>query len=95
MIVAIDLAILAESIPRTWSFILSSLACVWGLGNTITGLIGESPGQWSATDAYDYQQHGRCWSISVAKLVRHLQLAPNLPTWDGDTYTLFLAVSAF
>lgn len=40
--VAIDLTILAEAIPQQWSFILSSLACIWGLGNAITGLIGNS-----------------------------------------------------
>ncbi|GJN75763.1 hypothetical protein PLICBS_009869 [Purpureocillium lilacinum] len=38
---AIDLAILVESIPRKWSFMVSGLACIWGLGNTLTGLIGE------------------------------------------------------
>ncbi|WYZ42403.1 hypothetical protein EsH8_VI_000102 [Colletotrichum jinshuiense] len=37
---AIDLTILAENIPRRWSFILAGLACLWGLGNAITGLIG-------------------------------------------------------
>ncbi|KAJ9144149.1 Major facilitator superfamily transporter [Pleurostoma richardsiae] len=36
---AIDLTILVESIPRQWTFILSGLACIWGLGNAITGLI--------------------------------------------------------
>ncbi|KAM0546949.1 hypothetical protein ACHAPJ_010609 [Fusarium lateritium] len=36
---AIDLTILAEAIPQQWSFILSSLAGIWGLGNAITGLI--------------------------------------------------------
>ncbi|KAJ5098123.1 sugar transporter, partial [Penicillium argentinense] len=36
---AIDLAILAESIPPRWSFILSGLASIWGIGNAITGLI--------------------------------------------------------
>ncbi|KAF4450530.1 hypothetical protein F53441_6385 [Fusarium austroafricanum] len=36
---AIDLTILAEAIPQEWSFILSSLAGIWGLGNAITGLI--------------------------------------------------------
>lgn len=39
---AIDLAILVESIPRKWSFMVSGLACIWGLGNTLTGLIGKS-----------------------------------------------------
>ncbi|KAF4995955.1 hypothetical protein FGRMN_4810 [Fusarium graminum] len=36
---AIDLTILAEAIPPQWSFILTSLAGIWGLGNAITGLI--------------------------------------------------------
>ncbi|EXA30562.1 hypothetical protein FOVG_18087 [Fusarium oxysporum f. sp. pisi HDV247] len=36
---AIDLTILAEAMPQEWSFILSSLAGTWGLGNAITGLI--------------------------------------------------------
>jgi MFS family permease len=38
--VAIDLTVLAESLPRKWGFLLSALACLWGLGNTFTGLIG-------------------------------------------------------
>jgi hypothetical protein len=38
--VAIDLTVLAESLPRKWGFLLSALACLWGLGNTLTGLIG-------------------------------------------------------
>ena len=37
--VAIDLTILAESIPKRWGFILSSLATIWGVGNAITGLV--------------------------------------------------------
>ncbi|EQB50995.1 major facilitator superfamily transporter [Colletotrichum gloeosporioides Cg-14] len=37
---AIDLTILAENIPQRWSFMLAGLACVWGLGNTITGIFG-------------------------------------------------------
>ncbi|KAG7062198.1 hypothetical protein JMJ76_0006476 [Colletotrichum scovillei] len=37
---AIDLTILAENIPRRWSFMLAGLACVWGLGNSITGFLG-------------------------------------------------------
>ncbi|KAL4884968.1 major facilitator superfamily domain-containing protein [Aspergillus karnatakaensis] len=36
---AIDLTVLAESLPRSWSFLLTGLACVWGLGNAITALI--------------------------------------------------------
>ncbi|KAE8379865.1 major facilitator superfamily domain-containing protein [Aspergillus bertholletiae] len=36
---AIDLTILAESLPRKWAFLLTSLACLWGLGNAVTGLI--------------------------------------------------------
>ncbi|EMT65609.1 Putative MFS-type transporter PB1E7.08c [Fusarium odoratissimum] len=36
---AIDLTLLAEAIPQEWSFILSSLAGIWGLGNAVTGLI--------------------------------------------------------
>ncbi|KAH7126065.1 putative sugar transporter [Dactylonectria macrodidyma] len=36
---AIDLAILAESIPRRWSFVLPGLAAIWGVGNVFTGLI--------------------------------------------------------
>ncbi|KAH6884854.1 putative sugar transporter [Thelonectria olida] len=36
---AIDLTILAESIPREWTFILSGLASIWGLGNAVSGLI--------------------------------------------------------
>ncbi|KAI8300281.1 Major facilitator-type transporter hxnZ [Colletotrichum sp. SAR11_59] len=39
---AIDLTILAENIPQRWSFMLAGLACVWGLGNTITGIIGQT-----------------------------------------------------
>jgi MFS family permease len=42
-VVAIDLTILAESIPREWTFILSGLASIWGLGNAVTGLIGTYP----------------------------------------------------
>lgn len=38
--VAIDLAVLAESIPASWTFMLSGLACVWGMGNTYAGMIG-------------------------------------------------------
>lgn len=38
--VAIDLTILAESIPREWTFVLSWLASIWGLGNATAGLIG-------------------------------------------------------
>lgn len=41
--VAIDLTLLAEAIPQEWSFILSSLAGIWGLGNAVTGLIGKYP----------------------------------------------------
>lgn len=37
---AIDLTVLAECLPRKWGFLLSGLACLWGLGSTITGLIG-------------------------------------------------------
>ena len=37
---AIDLTVLAESLPRKWAFLLTSLACLWGLGNAVTGLIG-------------------------------------------------------
>ena len=40
-IVAIDLTVLAEVLPLKWSPLLSALACVWGLGSTISGLIGE------------------------------------------------------
>lgn len=40
-IVAIDLTVLAESLPRKWGFLLTGLACLWGLGSTITGLIGD------------------------------------------------------
>ncbi|KLO95346.1 related to synaptic vesicle transporter SV2 (major facilitator superfamily) [Fusarium fujikuroi] len=36
---AIDLTLLAEAIPQEWSFILSSLAGIWGFGNAVTGLI--------------------------------------------------------
>ncbi|KAL4799463.1 major facilitator superfamily domain-containing protein [Aspergillus venezuelensis] len=36
---AIDLTVLAESLPQTWSFLLTGLACVWGLGNAVTALI--------------------------------------------------------
>ncbi|KAK7402685.1 hypothetical protein QQX98_011548 [Neonectria punicea] len=36
---AIDLTILAESIPRRWSFVLPGLAGIWGVGNVFTGLI--------------------------------------------------------
>ncbi|KAL2816972.1 major facilitator superfamily domain-containing protein [Aspergillus granulosus] len=36
---AIDLTVLAESLPRKWDFLLTGLASVWGLGNAITGLI--------------------------------------------------------
>ncbi|KAI8190770.1 hypothetical protein KHU50_000395 [Colletotrichum sp. SAR 10_65] len=49
---AIDLTILAENIPQRWSFMLAGLACVWGLGNTITGIFvlrtHESP-RWLVT----------------------------------------------
>lgn len=38
--VAIDLTILAESIPKRWGFVLSGQAAIWGLGNTVTGLFG-------------------------------------------------------
>ncbi|KXH25724.1 hypothetical protein CSAL01_04916 [Colletotrichum salicis] len=37
---ATDLTILAENIPQRWSFMLAGLACVWGLGNFITGFLG-------------------------------------------------------
>ncbi|PNP59966.1 hypothetical protein FNYG_14703 [Fusarium nygamai] len=36
---AIDLTLLAEAIPHEWSFILTRLAGIWGLGNVVTGLI--------------------------------------------------------
>ncbi|OJJ61376.1 hypothetical protein ASPSYDRAFT_56700 [Aspergillus sydowii CBS 593.65] len=36
---AIDLTVLAESLPRRWAFLLTGLACVWGLGSAITALI--------------------------------------------------------
>ncbi|PKY07927.1 putative sugar transporter [Aspergillus campestris IBT 28561] len=36
---AIDLTVLAECLPRKWGFLLSGLACLWGLGNAVTGLI--------------------------------------------------------
>ncbi|KAL4906962.1 hypothetical protein BDW74DRAFT_167020 [Aspergillus multicolor] len=36
---AIDLTVLAESLPRKWTFLLTGLACIWGLGNAITALI--------------------------------------------------------
>ncbi|KAF9883609.1 hypothetical protein FE257_003116 [Aspergillus nanangensis] len=36
---AIDLTVLAECLPRKWGFLLTALACLWGLGNAITGLI--------------------------------------------------------
>lgn len=38
--VAIDLTVFAECLPRKWGFLLSGLACLWGLGSAITGLIG-------------------------------------------------------
>lgn len=37
---AIDLTVLAEILPRKWGFLLTGLACLWGFGSTITGLIG-------------------------------------------------------
>lgn len=40
--VAIDLTILAESIPSNWTWVLCGLASIWGLGNTVAGLIGTS-----------------------------------------------------
>ncbi|KUL82554.1 hypothetical protein ZTR_09172 [Talaromyces verruculosus] len=36
---AIDLAVLSEALPRAWMFLLTGLACVWGLGSAVTGLI--------------------------------------------------------
>ncbi|CAI7657500.1 hypothetical protein PCG10_003570 [Penicillium crustosum] len=36
---AIDLAVLAESLPQKWTFLLTGIACVWGLGNAVTALI--------------------------------------------------------
>ncbi|KAL4805427.1 major facilitator superfamily domain-containing protein [Aspergillus unguis] len=36
---AIDLTVLTESMPRRWSFLLTGLACVWGLGNAIAALV--------------------------------------------------------
>jgi hypothetical protein len=61
-IVAIDLTILAESIPRKWGFILSGLACIWGVGNTVTGLIGKWKIRVHTTDSHlHYRQLGRCW----------------------------------
>ncbi|KAL3434039.1 major facilitator superfamily domain-containing protein [Aspergillus tetrazonus] len=36
---AIDLTVLTESLPKKWSFLLTGLACIWGLGNAITALI--------------------------------------------------------
>ncbi|QGA12644.1 hypothetical protein EYB26_000288 [Talaromyces marneffei] len=36
---AIDLAVLSEALPQKWMFLLTGLACVWGLGSAITGLI--------------------------------------------------------
>ncbi|KAL4937858.1 hypothetical protein BDV06DRAFT_232288 [Aspergillus oleicola] len=36
---AIDLTVLSESLPQTWSFLLTGLACTWGLGTALTALI--------------------------------------------------------
>ncbi|KAH8896209.1 putative sugar transporter [Thozetella sp. PMI_491] len=36
---AIDLTILSECLPARWSFVLTGLAGVWGLGNAVAGLI--------------------------------------------------------
>ncbi|KAF3010373.1 hypothetical protein E8E14_010022 [Neopestalotiopsis sp. 37M] len=36
---AIDLTLLAECLPARYSFLLTGMAAVWGLGNAITGLI--------------------------------------------------------
>ncbi|KAH8702349.1 major facilitator superfamily domain-containing protein [Talaromyces proteolyticus] len=44
---AIDLTILAEALPRKWTFLLTGLAAVWGLGNAITGLIA-----WPLVDSF-------------------------------------------
>ena len=94
MVVAIDLAILAESIPRNWSFMLSGLACIWGLGNTLTGLIGKylhHSHAGSAIYAADiHLQRGRCSLTSGARPVRRLRTATSQQTWAGDTCTLFL-----
>ena len=38
--VAIDLTVFQECLPRRWGWLLTLLACVWGLGNAITGFIG-------------------------------------------------------
>lgn len=36
---AIDLTVLAESLPQKWAFLLTGIACVWGLGSAVTALI--------------------------------------------------------
>ncbi|KAL4762860.1 uncharacterized protein BDW70DRAFT_149064 [Aspergillus foveolatus] len=38
-LLAIDLTVLTESLPKKWSFLFTGLACIWGLGNAITALI--------------------------------------------------------
>ncbi|KAL3710994.1 hypothetical protein TMatcc_004791 [Talaromyces marneffei ATCC 18224] len=50
---AIDLAVLSEALPQKWMFLLTGLACVWGLGSAITGLIGTSfPHAWPLVVAF-------------------------------------------
>lgn len=41
MAVAIDLTLLTECLPIRFSFVLTGLASIWGLGSAITGLIGK------------------------------------------------------
>ena len=83
-IVAIDLTVLAESIPRSWTFILSGLASIWGLGNAITGLIGNSSGWAIPQDSVtNITKPGRYSSTLVAQVALSLPIVPKSLTWDG------------
>lgn len=95
--VAIDLTILAESLPRRWSFILPGLASVWGLGNAVTGLVGMESRYGCESEPETnpkLPQPGHCLSILAARAAQPLRTAVAPKTWAGDISTLPLAVSA-
>ncbi|KAK1659953.1 major facilitator superfamily domain-containing protein [Colletotrichum godetiae] len=61
---AIDLTIVAENIPQRWSFMLAGLACVWGLGNSITGFLG-----WGLLRYLYITLGGLCLIMSIIRAV--------------------------
>lgn len=85
--VVIDLTILAENISRRWSFMVSGIAAVWGLGNVTTGLVGEDKGTRRSHSSLTLEKIGPSSPTSAAPPAPRSKNVPKAPTWDGDTHT--------